>query len=221
MSGPEQNFSFEPYYDSEDISPADALKLQRLFTEYRDATSALVSASTEETRVEAAGRLLKAQREISELAEDMNDLIYRVPVMVHVAGEPKTEVIQGHDVWVQRCSRCGSKLQWWYEGQRHMSFGNSRVELPMSSDDEIEISFDTWQERIEQIFEKADKEITLDEVRWWPVGKRVGRGYDDEDGRTTYYDLEDNEELNKHERMCVALNELFTGGDDGQFLGKD
>lgn len=218
MSGTEPGFSFEPYYESADIRPRDALELQRLVQQYRDAISALVAADTDDGRVEAAGRLLEAQRGLTDLAEEVNDMIYRIPVMVHVAGKPKQEEIDGREVWIQRCSRCGSRLHMWFDGQKYLSVNKrGNLSFPLNDEDieELDLEFNTWQENFAELMEKADREIPFEEVEWWPEGKRIGRSRSDEGG-LSYYDLEDDEDLNNYERMCVSLSDLFTEeGSDG------
>lgn len=106
--------SFEPFFDYAQIDAEMAQDLKEVYTDLRAAQDRLIKSTAENEILEAAKTLLECQNEISIIARSINEEIFTVPAMVHVAGEVLMEdnPEDGYDdfLYVQRCERCGSNL---------------------------------------------------------------------------------------------------------------
>ena len=107
--------SFEPYPDFEKITQEDADELHQLFRDYRQKSDRL----EQEARVEYVADFLQSFHAMNVRIEETVNRIWTVPYMVHVAGDKKTEQNPDdptEEGIFQRCSRCGSTLNFWREG---------------------------------------------------------------------------------------------------------
>jgi hypothetical protein len=178
--------NFEPYIDWDDLSDEMADDLSSRLTRFRKVSDLFIKESNrkrrrrpEKIRAHAA-EMLRLQYELSALYQAIVQTLVTVPMMVHVAGEKKTEQCESidHDHIVQRCTRCGSMLQSWH--------ANTTVMTPL-----------------------GPQEIDEEDVTWWTPGSTVAKSGDTGGPPMLHmYEIEDRE-LEKHEMVCVDLAEMM------------
>lgn len=128
--------NFDPFIDFEAVTEEMAADLHAALREHRDAAAAFV----EDDRPDPVkcARAVAAATEVNMVVGAIVESLHRTPVMVHVAG-PRREELRAEDdddeiedlVLVQRCSRCGSVLNFWTDhlGTFDPHTGPRRVEL--------------------------------------------------------------------------------------------
>ena len=172
--------SFDPYPDFSKISQEQAEELQEAFKEYKELSNLLIGDATPET----AGKVLQAHHDLSVKCDDVIHDIWTVPVMVHVADDPKWEKNPDDDdqeALLQRCSRCKSVLQFWHEKM-------------------IVMGRDGGTDTVEE-----------EDIPWWEAGTMVAKSTDQRDPmimNMSMYEVEPGRDLEKHERECVGFPEL-------------
>jgi len=173
--------NFDPFIDWEAIDDEIAADLNKAVKNYRRAQLGFAKMKRgDEDFAKAAQVFLKSQLHLTRLANSVINHIYTVPVMVHIAGERKTEVNpddESSEGILQRCARCGSILHLFRDGL-------------MVLDPET-----------------GPREMQEEDLPWFDPGALVAKA-ETETGVQMYV-LDDKHELKKHERECVALNELF------------
>jgi hypothetical protein len=175
------SLNFDPFIDYELLDQTRADGLHLAVRQYRDAVDAFVAdehASTLKARV-VSQKLEAMDKTATKIMSDL----WTVPVMVHVAGEKKTEKNPDnpeHEVDIQRCQRCASILNFWHE--------DMAVELPDGFDG-YDVDDDAEQDH-----------------HWWSPGDVVGKVGDE--SHIGVYSIDPKRELYKHERECVSLSEL-------------
>jgi hypothetical protein len=108
--------SFEPFFDYDQINDEMAADIREAYVELRAAQDTLISSTDSQEILAAAKSLLEWQNEISIIARSINEEIFTLPAMVHVAGDVSAEEDVDFDnddvsmIYVQRCERCGSNL---------------------------------------------------------------------------------------------------------------
>lgn len=134
--------NFDPFYDYDSIASEMVDDLHKAVV---DNTASVKLFAREKTR-ENAISVLKAQRQIQIVYDNVMQTLWTVPAMIHLAGEKKIEVHPETEIEgvVQRCKRCGSVLQFWYEGLIHMT-------------------------------SVGPQQVDEDDVSWWRDGDRVGK----------------------------------------------
>lgn len=129
-----------------------------------------------------ASDMLKAHYEMAEIASDVKEAIYTQPMMVHVAGEVKSEDNPDNpleEAVIQRCKRCGSVLQVYKEG-------------------------------LSQMTQHGPEPISEDEMLWWDDGDIVAKTSDSTSIHMYQIEGKDKPDraLEKHEMECVSLTDL-------------
>jgi hypothetical protein len=173
--------NFDPFIDYELLDQASANELHLAAKEHRDAVDDFVS--DEHASIQKAKLVLQKVDAIDKTATKVLTDLWTVPVMVHVAGEKKTEQNPDnpeHEVDIQRCQRCASILNFWHE--------DMAVELPDGFDG-FGVDLDAQEDH-----------------HWWKPGDVVGKVGDE--SHIGVYSIDPKRELQKHERECVSLSEL-------------
>lgn len=120
--------NFEPFFDYDAVPVELANELMEAVVRRRKAENNLTT-----TRApRAAGELMKAIRDLNAIGEKIYQQIFTVPVMVHIAGERQWEEEEDNAPagYCQRCSRCGSILNFWHENLVQMTpYGPQRVDV--------------------------------------------------------------------------------------------
>jgi hypothetical protein len=171
------NMAFEPFLAYELVDQPMADKLHHTMKSYRACLEDFIG--DEEADVEKARELLRAMEGIEETHRELSDEIYRIPSIVHIAGEKKEESNPDNaeeTAIIQRCSRCGSLLQFWYEGLMYVS-ANKEV-----------------------------KPLDEEETRWWDVGQQLAKH--DVPGATDIYAIKEDRPLERWEHECADLSGL-------------
>ena len=130
--------------------------------------------------VEAARELMQQQHKTTTLMGQVMHHIYTVPAMVHIAGERKWEDNLDDNTEQGLIQRC------------------ARCGSPLGffSEGMMVIDEDSGQPR----------PLVEEDVPWFTVGETIGK-IDRDEGMTMY--AIEGRELFKHERECVALNDLM------------
>jgi hypothetical protein len=173
--------NFDPFIDYELLDQASANELHLAAKEHRDAVDDFVA--DEHASVHKAKTVLQKVDQVDKTATKILTDLWTVPVMVHLAGEKKTEDNPDkpeQEVEVQRCQRCASILNFWHEDMAQ--------ELPDGFD-----GFD------------VDNDAEVDH-HWWEPGDVIGKVGDE--SHIGVYSIDPKRELEKHERECVSLSEL-------------
>lgn len=168
--------AFEPFLAYELLDEKMAGKLHKQMKDYREALDTFVE--DEEPDIEKARVLMQAMEEMEDVYKDVTNDIYRIPAIVHIAGERSEEENPDNPeetATVQRCSRCGSMLQFWYDGLMYLS-RNYEIR-PLEEEDS----------------------------RWWDVGQQIAKH--DTPGATDLYPIKDRE-LERWETECADLSGL-------------
>ena len=116
---------FEPYMEYKAITPEMARKLALAAKANRQAGDQLIEMPTPKR----AARVVKAQRHLSDVLDQIEHEILVVPSMVLVAGEKETTMTDdGEEEITQRCTRCQTVLGYWREDLIYMTpHGPQRV----------------------------------------------------------------------------------------------
>lgn len=169
--------AFKPFLAYELIDIKMAEKLHDAMCEHRVAVDDFVE--SEEVSVEKARRVMESLERIEHTYNGISNEIYRVPSIVHLAGEAKEESNPDNPeetATVQRCSRCGSMLQFWFDGIMYLTY-DGRVR--------------NWEEN---------------DTHWWEVGQQIAKS--DITGATDLYEIDDGQKLERWETECADLSEL-------------
>ena len=169
--------AFEPFYAYELIDEKMAGDLWEGMRSYRQRLNDFIE--DDEPNVEKCRELMRTMEEIDDLHKDVSEEIYRIPSIIHIAGEYKEETNPDDDsqtAMIQRCSRCGSLLQFWYDGMMYLSD----------------------RKKIEPLEEN--------ETRWWDVGQMIGKH--DIPGATDLYAIKEGRDLERWEHECVDMSGL-------------
>lgn len=169
--------AFEPFLAYELLSEQQAEALHEAMRDYRETVNEFTE--NDEVDIEQAQRVMEAISEMDEVYKTIAHDIYRVPAVIHVAGERDEEANPDNpeqSATVQRCSRCGSILQFWFEGIMYLT--DSGLVRDLGEDDNL----------------------------WWDVGEQVGKT-DDPSG-IDIYPIKEDQELERWETECADLSEL-------------
>jgi hypothetical protein len=170
--------NFEPYIDWASVSPEMAKDMHEKMLEYRAAIKAFeASGSTKD-----CSDVMRCQFELTNISAVIQQQLFVLPVMVHIAGEKIHEPSlhgdedeEPHEHIIQRCTRCGSILQMWCEVVRLLT-PEGPVQVPEEG------------------------------ISWWEPGAVIAKASDDDS--MTMYVIEDGRELEKHEHECLDLTGL-------------
>lgn len=105
--------NFDPYIDWQAMNEKMVDDFHDLLVRFKSAQDDLLKTKSKEKVIE----VIKLQIEMSRISAAIQQTLFVMPVMVHVAGE-KTKKLgeDGSEQVSQRCQRCGSVLQFWKEG---------------------------------------------------------------------------------------------------------
>ena len=120
MSSDIQNF--DPFYDWSSITQEMADDLHRDFRKHKENLDALVA--SEQPDISLAAAVMESLNEIQLTSEAIRKTVWTQPVMVHIAGSRKHETNPDNpneEAVLQRCSRCGSVLNFWQEGMMSLT----------------------------------------------------------------------------------------------------
>jgi len=138
--------NFEPFFDFEAVTPEMAMRLHATLHAHRAAVEAFLE--DQQPEVGKAALVLEAANECNQLLNDIMEALHTTPVMVHVAGPQREETNPGDpDMYgvLQRCTRCGSVLNFWTE---HVAMMDP---------------------------EHGPRMMEIDDVPWWSEGTRVAK----------------------------------------------
>jgi hypothetical protein len=169
--------AFEPFLAYELLDDKMAKKLHDAMREHRQTLDAFVE--DDEPDIQRAAEVMRSLERVENTYNDIANDIYRVPAIVHVAGETKEESNPENEeevATVQRCSRCGSMLQFWFDG----------------------IMFLSRDGKVRQ-FEEED-------TRWWDIGQQIAK--QDAPGHIDLYPVKEGRGLERWETECADLSEL-------------
>jgi hypothetical protein len=139
--------AFEPFLAYELVNDQQAERLYNVMREYRETVNDFIEDEEGPDR-EKAQKVMEAIAEMDDAYKEIADEIYRVPATVHIAAEKGEESNPDNPeqtAVVQRCARCGSILQFWFDGIMYLALDGSVRD-----------------------FEEEDSE-------WWEVGEQVGK----------------------------------------------
>lgn len=170
--------NFEPFIDFESVSEEMAEDAHAMLSRYRKAVDAFVAGSPND--VAACAEVLESAHEMDKVFRASYNHLYTMPVMVHVAGEKRVE--QNPDDSSQEAifQRCA-------RCGSVLSFFHEEMGI---------LDPETGTARR---MEEGD-------IPWWEEGTIVAKS-NSEHG-IGMYEIAADQELEKHERMCVALNDL-------------
>jgi hypothetical protein len=173
--------NFDPFLDWNAIDDEIAAELNKALKNYRRAMEAFAKMKRgDEDFARAAQVFLKTQLRLQRMASGVINHIYTVPVMVHVAGEKKVETNPDNEDQTGVLQRCA----------RCGSILNLWREGMMMLDPE-----------------EGPREVCEEDLPWFEPGTVIAKA--ENNGSISLYPIEGDRELEKHERECVALNELF------------
>lgn len=128
-----QLMNFEPFIDYEGATPEMARDLHAALREHKDATRDFVA--DDEPDLGKAARLIEASHRTHCTLTAIIEALHTTPVMVHVAGpiQHETDPDDGDEHVIQRCTRCGSVLNFFRE--RFLVLDPHTGPRPMEEDD--------------------------------------------------------------------------------------
>lgn len=169
--------AFDPFLAYELMDDKLASKLHDVLKTHRKNID--VFTDSDDADVEKARKVMQSLEACEKVYNEIADEIYRVPAIVHVAGDTKEESNPDNPeefATVQRCSRCGSMLQFWFDG----------------------IMFLTRDGRV--------REWGEDDTRWWEKGQQIAK--QDAPGHIDLYPVKEGRKLDRWETECADLSEL-------------
>lgn len=169
--------AFEPFLAFELLSKKQAAELHTAMCEYRDTVDEFIK--DDEPDIEKARQMMESISAMDEAYKEIAEDIYRVPAVIHIAGERGEESNpddSDQTAVVQRCSRCGSILQFWFEGIMYLGV-DGKV-----------------------------REYEEDDDQWWNIGEQIGKT--DAPGVIDIYPVEADHEFERWETECADLSEL-------------